>query len=219
LVVAGCDVALEAAQMLKAIAKPQIQIGPEDHGRRMALDDFDRAIARAGFRYELHEGVIDVSDIPPPDHALQVQELRDQLTAYRLAHPGRIVLLAGAGEAKILIESDESERHPDLSVYLTAAPQVADLWSLWVPEIVIEVVSKRSAARDYDEKPGEYLSFGVDECWIIDRYKQQMTVLTRWRGQWKTQILKPARKYASRHLPGFALDLKRVFAAAGAVEK
>jgi Uma2 family endonuclease len=89
-----------------------------------------------------------------------------------------------------------------------------DVWSIWVPAIVIEVLSKSSAKRDYDDKPPEYLTFGVDEYWIVDAFKQQMTAKLRWRGQWKDKLLKPTQKHSTRLLPGFSLDLKRVLQAA-----
>jgi hypothetical protein len=41
-----------------------------------------------------------------------------------------------------------------------------------------------------------------------------MTALTRWRGQWEPKLVKPAQKYTTHLLPGFTLDLKKVFAAA-----
>jgi len=115
-----------------------------------------------------------------------------------------------------LIASTQSERHPDLSIYLDTQPDVSDVWSVWVPAIVIEVISTRSSARDYEDKPDEYLEFGVSEYWIVDAAKGQMTVLIRWRGQWKKQIVKPAQKFTTRLLPKFTLDLKRVLAAAKA---
>ena len=200
--------------MIRALRKPKIRVGPGDHGRRMSLDDFDRAEGREGYRYELNKGVIEVTDVPHPKHLAQLQEIRDQLVGYKLKHPGLIHSISGSNEAKLLIGSSQSERHPDLSVYLTAPPDSPDVWSIWRPEIVVEVVSERSAKRDYEEKPAEYLEFGVDEYWIVDRAKQRMTALTRWRGQWREQVVKPSKKYLTRHLPGFALDLKRVFAAA-----
>ena len=57
-------------------------------------------------------------------------------------------------------------------------------------------------------------NWGIDEYWIIDALKKQMTVLQRWRGQWKPQVVKPPKKYTTRFLRGFALDLRRVIAAA-----
>ena len=179
----------------------------------MSLDDFDKAIAREGYLYELNKGVIEASDVPKPSHAMQLQELRDQFTVHRIAHPGLIALIGGGAEAKLLIAEDRSERHPDLLIYLSLPPEGKDVWSRWIPTIVIEVVSKSSIKRDYEEKPPEYLRFGIDEYWIVDAMKQQMTAMVRWRGMWKPEIVKPSRKYTTTHLPGFKLDLKRVFAA------
>jgi Uma2 family endonuclease len=204
--------------MIKILTKPKPKrriraIGPEDDGRRMSLNEFDHAVAREGYLYELNKGVIEVSDVPHPDHGRLLQEVRDQLTAYKLSRPEIVHYLSGGSDAKLLIGPSESERHPDLSVYLSRAPEVLDVWSVWVPAVVIEIVSQRSAKRDYEDKPAEYLEFGVDEYWIIDSAKNQMTLLSRWRGQWKKQIIKPPAKFKSLQLPGFTLDLKRVFSA------
>ena len=140
--------------MTRVLAQPRkrksrkIVVGPEDHGRRMSLDQFDRAEGREGYLYELNKGVIEVTDVPQPSHGQQVQAIRNQLTAYQFERPEVILYLAGGGEAKMLIAPSESERHPDLSVYVTPPPSdSADAWSIWVPAIVIEVVSKRSAKR------------------------------------------------------------------------
>ncbi len=199
--------------MLQTSRRKRIVIGPEDHGRRMSLDDFDRAIAREGYLYELGKGVIEVSEVPGADHLAQLEELKTQFYTYKISNKGVIHTIASSNEAKILVASIESERHPDLFIYLQPPPEM-DIWSGWVPRIVIEVVSASSRKRDYEEKPDEYLEFGIDEYWIIDAVKRQMTVLKRWRGQWKRQIVKPPRRYSTDWLPGFALDLRRVFAAA-----
>ena len=207
--------------MTRSLAKPpkrksrKVVVGPEDHGRRMSLDQFDRAEGREGYLYELNKGVIEVTDVPQPSHGQHVQAIRNQLTAYQLERPDVILYLAGGGEAKMLIGPSESERHPDLSAYRTPPPSDnADAWSVWVPAIVVEVVSKRSAKRDYQDKPPEYLEFGVEEYWIVDSAKKQMLALTRWRGEWKEHVVKPPKRYATRLLPGFTLDLKKVFDAA-----
>jgi Uma2 family endonuclease len=200
--------------MVQATRQRKIIIGPEDDGRRMSLDDFDRAIAREGYLYELGKGVVEVSEVPRLDHGRQVAEVRNQLVVYDVAHPGIIDYLAAGSDAKLLIAPAESERHPDLFVYCHPAPEVDHPWSLWVPEIVIEVVSESSRKRDYEVKPEEYLQLGIDEYWIIGARKKQMTVLQRWRGQWKPQVIRPPKKYRTRFLPGFALDLGRVITAA-----
>jgi Uma2 family endonuclease len=193
--------------------RKQISIGPNDHGRRMSLDRFDRAIAKEGMRYELHNGIIEATEIPHPRHLAQLGEVRDQLTVFLGSQPGLVYAVTGAGESKVMIAPAQSECHPDLSVYLSPPPEIEDVWSVWIPEIVIEVVSSSSARRDYQDKPAEYLEFGINEYWIVDARKQQMTALTRWRGQWKSKIVKATQKYSTRQLPGFTLDVGRVVAA------
>src|SRR4051794_35154424 len=195
--------------MIRTLRQPRkraaARIGPEDNGRAMSLDRFDCAIGREGYLYELNQGVIQVTDVPQPKHFLQVQELRRQLTRYQDAHPDVVHSVAGSHEAKLLVAPTQSERHPDLCVSLTAPPDVPDVWSVWLPKIVIEVVSPSAANRDYEEKPTAYLSFGVDESWIVDAAKRQMLALSRWRGQWKDHIVKPSKRYTARALPGFSL--------------
>jgi Uma2 family endonuclease len=203
----------EGAVMVRLARRKNVQIGPDDDGRRMTLAEFDHVTVEDGFRYELGEGVIQVSEVPGPEHLAQVEELREQLYAYKRSHRGVIYAIASANDAKLLVPSFESERHPDLSVYFSRPP-AENVWSLWIPKIVIEVVSKRSTQRDYEQKPGEYLDFGVSEYWIVDSIEGKFTVNTRWRGQWKPQVVKPPSRYSTPLLTGFSLNIKRIFAAA-----
>jgi Uma2 family endonuclease len=189
-------------------------IKPADHGRRMSLADFDRAEAAGGRLYELGRGAIIVVDVPDPGHFAQVEAIRDQLTAYKLANPGRVHGIAGGAECKLLIPEAQSERHPDLAVYKTPPPAGEDVWARWIPEIVVEVVSPHSAERDYVEKREDYLSAGVKEYWIVDASRRQVLVLRRHRGHWSERVLGPDDTHATRSLPGFELACAPVFAAA-----
>lgn len=202
--------------MVAVVAKrrKKVRIGPEDHGKRMSLDDFDRAVPAQGYLYELNKGVVEVSDVPKLKHGRVVAFLRRILALYEDAHPDRINYMASGAEAKLLSEPDESERHPDWLIYLSPPPADEDHpWSRWVPEIVIEVVSESSVRRDYEEKPGEYLNLGVREYWIIDPLKQIITLKTRWRGIWKDRVLKPGQSYETMLLPGFKLEARKVLGA------
>jgi Uma2 family endonuclease len=190
-------------------------IGPADHGRRMSLDEFNHAEGQEGYLYELSRGVITVTDVPHPRHFAVVIVIRRQLAAYDLAHPGRIYGIGSGSECKILITGLQSERHPDITIYKTPPPRgVDDVWAHWVRAIVIEVVSRSSRHRDYEEKPEEYLRFGVREYWIVDTDKRELRVLRRLRGQWAERIIHPPDQYRTRLLPGFALATGPVFAAA-----
>lgn len=155
-------------------------------------------------------------DVPNRPHAQQIFALRDQFYPYKIARPDVIAAIATGSECKLLADELESERHPDLAIYLTAMPDIigSDLWTEWIPDIVIEVVSPSSRKRDYDEKPEEYLQVGVKEYWIVDEERGEVVVLRRSRGRWARSVVRPPETYKTRLLPGFELDIAAVFAAA-----
>ena len=180
----------------------------------MSLDDFDRAEAREGHLYELSRGIITVSDVPGKKHFRQVHAIKQQLYTYAAARPEVVRMIGGGGECKMLVPPYESERHPDVAVYKTDPPDTQDIWSIWVPEVVVEVVSPGSEKRDYEEKPPEYLAFGVTEYWIVDAEKQQFTLMQRSGGRWLSRTLSAADTHNPRPLTGFDLQLAPIFAAA-----
>jgi Uma2 family endonuclease len=200
------------------MATTAIRISPADHGRRMSLEQFDRAEGTAGHWYELARGVVTVVEVPGPRHLAQVNAARRQLAAYDLAHAGEIHAIAGSGECKIPVAGLESERHPDLAIYKTPPPEEEDVWSVWVPELVVEVISPGSEERDCVEKREEYLRFGVQEYWIVDAGKRQMLVLRRSRGRWREQLVRAGQTYRCTLLPGLEFAFDPVLAAAESAE-
>ena len=199
--------------MNKTITK----IGPADHGRRMSLEEFDEAEGQEGYLYELSRGIVTVTDVPRKRHLLLVSAIRDQLQSYKAAHRGLIQIIASGNECKLLVDDLDSECHPDVSVYLTPPPEQEDrnFWRRWVPEIVIEVVSPISRKRDYEEKPEEYLRFGVKEYWIVDADKRTMIVMRRSRGRWAETTVRPPAIHRTKLLTGLEFSIEAVFKTAG----
>lgn len=190
------------------------KIGPGDHGRHMSLAEFDLAEGQGGFLYELARGVVTVVDVPRPEHFDQIDAIQDQLRAYKTANPGQIHRIGEGSDCKILLADLNSERHPDLSVYKTPRPISDDeVWSIWIPELVIEVVSPGSEQRDYVEKREEYLAFGVKEYWIVDAQRQEVLVLQRRGGQWNQKVLRPGEIYEPPLFPGLRFDCRPVLQA------
>ncbi len=190
------------------------KIGPGDHGRHMSLAEFDLAEGQEGFRYELARGVVAVVDVPRPTHLAQVGAIQRQLRRYQDANPQRICEIAGGSDCKILLAHLDSERHPDVAVYQTPPPTDDDeVWSIWIPELVIEVVSPGSEQRDYVEKREEYLAFGVKEYWIVDAQRQEVLVLQRRGGQWNEKVLRPGEIYEPPLFPGLRFDCRPVLQA------
>lgn len=187
-------------------------VGPQDQGRRMSLEQFSRADPVPGYIYELGEGVVEVTNIPGMPHNSVVATIRDLLGYFRVLNPGIIKHIGGGVEAKIEMWGRESERHPDISLYLTNPPEgVAQPWDQWTPDIVIEVVSESSVKRDYEIKREEYLAAGVREYWIIDSRDSSALFLVRRADGWIEKRLTRRGKWRTRLLPGFVLELSKVF--------
>jgi len=197
--------------------KEKTIIGPRMHGRKMTLKKFEFAQVEEGCYYELARGYIVVSEVANYYHAMQVMGIKTALVLYYAAHPEIIHAVLASQECKLVVPDWESERHPDLSVYLTApkGPKNRTMWRTWIPELTIEVVSESSRDRDYTQKRDEYWSLGVKEYWIVDAKLDQVLVLTRGRSQWTEKTLSPADSCETKLLPGFKLQCKAIFDVAG----
>ncbi len=190
-----------------------ITLTQADHGRRMTLDEFEHADGGEGCAWELGRGIANMVDVGNPEHGDQIDAIREQLSEYRRRRPRLIRRVAGGAECKLIVGELESERHPDLAIYLSHRPSNvsgADVWRVWIPEIVIEVVSLSSVVRDYEEKPDEYLAIGVKEYWIVDARKGEMLVLRRARNRWKRIVVRPPELHTTPLLPEFKFDLAAI---------
>ena len=161
-----------------------------------------------------------MSEVPNFIHALIVSMIRDSLGAYRIAHPELDLLILNGMECKLLIPDLESERHPDIAVYLTRPKgrKNRTMWRGGVPALVIEVVSAASDHRDYFEKRDEYWMLGVKEYWIVDAKRAQIVLLRRGKSDWIEKRHGPNGLCTSKLLPGFTLTFKPIFTAAAAGE-
>ena len=202
------------------MSRTVVQVGPADHGKRMSLEDFDHAEGLEGHLYELSKGVITVMDVPDHKHFALMNAARKQLVVYDFNHPGFIYAIGGGSDSKILLSTEQSERHPDLSVYLSAPDpdEEGKFWTDWVPDIAVEIVSRSSRHRDYVEKREEYLKFGVREYWILDGEKEEMLALRRSGGRWIEQVIGADQVYGTQVLPGLDFSMKPIFDAARAAK-
>ena len=196
------------------------RLGPDCAGLEMSLDEYLETFANGepvpGYRYELGRGRIVVVEVPNLPHAATVARVMKLLHVWDHLHPGSIYLTLGASDHRLLIGDFDSDRHPDLSVYIDQ-PRAADrrLWFDWAPALAVEVVSRGSRHRDHEEKPAEYLSFGVGEMWILDRDHPDFNepvarVLVRdgnsWRERWEAGVL------TSERFPGLSVPVAEVLA-------
>ena len=198
------------------IAKRKTRIGPDDHGRKMSLKDFEFVKTEEGYHYELSRGYITVSEVAKLYHALIVAAIRRRLDVYHDEHLEEIFAIFTGSECKLLVRDWESERHPDLAIYLTKPKGAQDstVWRRWIPDLVIEVVSERSVDRDYIEKREEYHTLGIKEYWIVDAKREQIIVLRRSKSDWTEKRLGRDGIVTTKLLPGFKLPCKAILEAA-----
>jgi len=203
------------------VTKTKTKIGPDHHGRRMSLKAFEFAETEEGYLYELQRGYVVVSEVANYYHAMQIAAIVGPLWVYHATSPGTIHAILGNMDCKLLIAAWESERHPDIAVYLSRPKGKKDrtLWRTWIPELTIEVVSEGSRDRDYTDKRDEYWTLGVKEYWIVDAKREQILMLRRGRSKWTEDPLGPQDICETKLLPGFKLPCRAIFeAAAGQID-
>lgn len=193
------------------------KIGPRYHGKKMSLRAFEFAPVEEGFVAELARGYVVVGEVAHYYHASQIDEIMDRLRYYKVLTPGAIHKVLEGSSSKLLIPAWDSERHPDIAIYLTPPKGKKDrtMWRTWIPEIVVEVVSVSSDSRDYTEKRDEYWTLGCKEYWIVDAKRAQIVQLRRGKSQWIEKVLGPDDGVETKLLPGFKMLCRPIFDAAG----
>jgi Uma2 family endonuclease len=169
----------------------------------------------SGYRYELINGVLVVSPRPGLGERNPNDELGYLFRLYRDTPPhGSIV----DGTAPEQIVAATNRRYADRVVW-TGLGRVPEP-EKDVPSIAIEFVSKRrrDVLRDYEAKRDEYLAAGVQQYWIIDRFRRVMVVYRQGLAGPTFDIIKENETYQTDLLPGFVLPLSKIFAQADQFE-
>jgi Uma2 family endonuclease len=169
----------------------------------MAFSDFVLCDFEDGCLYELARGIIVVSEVAGVPHAQVIHRVSRMFGRYEDQHEGVIYLRCGGGECRLRLPGMASDRHPDHAVYLSPPPDAGPrVWTRWVPDILIEVVSPGSEERDYAEKREEYLRAGVREYWILNPATRILHALQRAGDVWEEATVNADEVYRCPLLPG-----------------
>lgn len=205
--------------MATAIEKSTIPYGPPDAGLPLTLDEFDAADFEPGYRYELIHGVLVVTPPPLEEERDANEELGHWLRNYKELHPQGKSLDLTLPEQNVRTIGQNRRCDRVIWAGLGRRPKSRGPAARRdPPTITVEFPSSRPAdqRRDYAEKKLEYRDAGVQEYWIIDRYRRQMTVYY-WRGQkWVKRVLREHETYRTPLLPGFELSLAKLLAVSDA---
>lgn len=165
-----------------------------------AVEDYDR-----DYRYELIHAVVIVNPIPGGGQNSPNDELGYLLRRYAEDHPQGSVIDETLPEQYVYVATS-TRRIADRLVW-TGLGHPPDL-RRDIPTIAIEFNSRRrrDRRRDYEEKRDEYLSLGIKEYWVIDRFRRTMTVF---RGT-EEIVVKETETYTTARLPGFELPVGKL---------
>ncbi len=178
---------------------------------RLTVDEFLLADLPEGRRYELVNGVVEVSAIPGPLHDYAVVKLQEALLLYRARRPDAFAHISQ--RAALVVPRTGTVRQPDLALYRTfQAATNPLLWKKERPFWVAEATSPRHERRDLEEKRIDYWRAGVREYWILHRRQRRVLVLVRGERGWNEQVYESRETARSVTLPGFTLPVDSLYA-------
>ena len=158
-----------------------------------------------GKRYEILDGDLCVTPSPVTRHQLIVGRFLHHLMTYLETHPVGTVFTAPYDV--VLSEIDIVE--PDLLLVLHAGRAVVTEKNVQgPPDMILEVLSPGTAARDRNLKRKRYERFGVQEYWLIDPDDNTLEMLAM-QDERYVQVCRAARpaECVSALLPGLVLNL------------
>lgn len=185
-----------------ASARP---LGPWANGLQMSPDEFV-AIDHWDdeFRYELLNGVLVVSPAPAIGERGPNDLLGYLLLDYKYRHPQGAALDETVFEQTL--RTSTGFRRADRVIWCGYGRPIDPVRD--VPTIAVEFVSEtsRDRRRDFVHKRQEYAAAGIREYWIIDRFRQNLTVM---RGE-DVAVMDAEASYQTELLPGFVVPVNRL---------
>jgi len=194
-----------------------LKLGPADHGRPLALEEFLSAEGQEGYRYELIGGKVSVSPTPNPPENWAEEWLGELLRGYARAHPHVVNYVSGKCRVFVPGAEEVTAPEPDLAAYhdFPRSRGPRDLrWDEVSPVLVVEVLVEGDPAKDLDRNVELYRQVpSIQEYWILDGRQSvaQPTLLVyrrRDRRRWRKLLrAEPGETYTTELLPGFSLPL------------
>ena len=158
-------------------------------------------------RRELIDGELIVSASPLTRHQRLVGRIYNAFANYLEEHGGGEAF----GSPLDTLLSDTNVVEPDVMfIPDRQADIITEKQIVGVPALMIEVVSE--SRYDRVRKRDLYARFGVPEYWIVDPDADRVEVYRHRRGAYgKPEIFEPGETLTLADLPGFSLDLTKLF--------
>lgn len=186
------------------------------NGMAMSVAEFDAVETwDESYRFELIHGVVVMSPAPLIGERFPNGYLEYVLRLYRKTDAGKAVGVLTVSEHDLRLPTGIRRADRVIWCGLGRKPDFRND----LPTIAIEFVSRttRDRRRDFVEKRREYLTAGVREYWIVDRFRRTVTVCTTPEGKEGRRTVKEKATYHTDLLPGFTLDVGELMAEADEV--
>lgn len=203
-------------ELVDGVVVPKIESGfpygtaPRYNGLRMTAAGY-ASLVDDGYWYELIQGVVVLSPSPGRMHqdiaGLIYFLLRSHIEAQAGGAGGTLLY-----EVDVTLASDEVYR-PDLCYFAPGRLDSGSQRIEVVPDLIIEIVSVGSAARDLGAKREAYERAGVGEYIVVDPIDRRVIAFRLRDGHFVQE--NPGETLELGAIPGLSLDLSRVRAAFG----
>lgn len=148
------------------------KLGPADHGRAMALDDFMTGDYQEGFQYELIDGKLYVTPAPNLPENLVEQWIFVKLWNYAQTNPSIINFVNNKARVFVPDRPGVTNPEPDVAAYQafpTNMPFDSLRWQDFSPVLVVEVLSREDPDKDLVRNVELYLQVpSIREYWLFD---------------------------------------------------
>lgn len=160
---------------------------------------------------EVIDGELIATPAPSPYHQHITDRIMFALIGHLDEHPGTGVAFSAPIDVVLRAERPAIVVQPDVIFIEAARTGIIGAAVMGPPALVVEVVSPSSSRLDAVRKRELYTQCGVTEYWLVWPEEQRIDVIALATAG-PAREFGPADKLTSGVLPGFQLDVARVFA-------
>lgn len=179
---------------------------------KLTYEEF-RRLPDDGKRYELVRGEVHLTPSPSTRHQCILQNLAVSLANYLKEKPVGYVLIA---PLDVRLEIDTALQPDLLFVSKPRAEIIQENFISGAPDLLVEILSRSTAAHDRATKLPIYAEAGVNEVWLIDPQAKTVEILKRQGSKYLVDLtLAGDQLLTSTLYPGWQQPLNELFAFPG----
>jgi len=179
---------------------------PLYEGRRITREEY-LDLPDDGYKYDMIQGVLHMSPSPFFEHCYAVSQFIYLLTGYLKKKPVGFAV----SEIDILLPDGGDILRPDISFLFKEHKDIIIGHIHGVPDLICEVLSQKTATRDFGEKAERYLKNGVKEYYILDPRDKSMQIWLNRKTKWEKIICQKGDMLKSQILQGFHISAEEIF--------